>query len=181
MELISILLPTFNRANLISNAINSLLSQTYNNLQIIVVDDGSTDNTREIIEQLNDARIDYYEIKHSGISKALNYGLQKAESNIVVRIDSDDYCDPERINVQYSFYNKFKGQYGIIGSNSYVIDQSQNIFLKVSNPETNKNIIDQLPRRCCLSHPTLLYKKDIILGVGGYNENLKIVQDWDLR
>ena len=84
MELISVLVPTYNRAHMIGKAIKSLLEQTHSNLQIIIVDDGSTDNTSEVVKGFGDKRIDYYKINHVGISKALNYGLSKAESILLL-------------------------------------------------------------------------------------------------
>ncbi len=182
MELISVLMPTYNRAHMIGKAIKSILEQTYSNLQIVIVDDGSTDNTKGVVEQFNDSRIDFYKIGHGGISKALNYGLSKAESNVIIRLDSDDYCDSERIHIQYSFYSKNYGQYGVIGSNFYVTLTGENKtnVLKVIYPRNHKQIFNQLPRNCCLAHPTLLFRKDTILEVGGYSENKQIVQDWEL-
>ena len=180
MELISVLMLTYNRAHMIGKAIKSLLEQTYPNLQIIIVDDGSTDNTKEIITQFNDSRIDYFKISHSGISRATNYGLDKAESNIVVRLDNDDYCNQNRISIQYSFYKENEGRYGIIGSNFYFSDVNRNILSKVILLENHKDIVKQLPRRCCMAHSTLLYRKDIILEVGSYAEELLMVNDWDL-
>ena len=83
MELIIAIIPTYNRAHLIYDSIKSLLNQTYKNLQIIIIDDGSTDNTQDVVEQFNESRIEYYKIAHSGVSKASNYGLVKAQSNII--------------------------------------------------------------------------------------------------
>jgi len=182
MELLSVLLPTYNRAHMIGYAINSLLEQTYSNLQIIVVDDGSTDNTQEVVRLFGDSRIDYHKINHVGISKALNYGLSKAESDIIIRLDSDDYCDIERINTQYSFYNENSEQYGVIGSNFYVVAANENKtnILKVVYPKNHKQISDQLPRKCCLAHPTLLFRKDVILEVGGFSESKQTAEDWEL-
>jgi glycosyltransferase involved in cell wall biosynthesis len=180
MELISAIIPTYNRAHLIKDSISSLLNQTYKNLQIIVVDDGSTDNTQEVARQFNDSRIEYYKIEHSGVSKASNYALAKAQSNIIVRLDSDDYCDPHRIQTQYSFYKQNEGRYGVIGSNFYVVDINKNSMLKAVYPEKHKKIYNQLPRKCCLSAPTVLYRKDIVLEVGGYNQNKKAAEDWEL-
>ena len=182
MELISVLMPTYNRAHMIGKAIKSLLEQTYSNLQIVIVDDGSTDNTEEVIKQFNESRIDYYRIDHVGVSSAANYGLSKAESKIIVRLDSDDYCNINRINIQYSFYRKNNGQYGVIGSNFYVIveEGSESKVLKVIYPKNHRQISEQLPRKCCLAQPTLLFRKDIVLEVGGYTESKQIAEDWDL-
>ena len=180
MELISVLVPTYNRAHMIGDAIDSLLEQTYSNLQIIVVDDGSTDNTQEVVRLFGDSRIDYYKIDHCGVSGASNYGLSKAESNIIIRLGSDDYCDPNRIQVQYSFYQHNRGQYGIIGSNFYVVDKNKNLLLKTVYPKGHKQIIEQLPRKCCLADPTVFYRKDIIQEIGGYNQNKTAAEDWEL-
>ncbi len=180
MELISVLVPTYNRAHMIGKAIKSLLEQTYLNLQIIIVDDGSIDNTQEVVRLFEDSRIDYYKISHGGVSRASNYGLSKAQSNIIIRLGSDDYCDQNRIQIQYSFYKDNRGQYGVIGSNFYVFDMNENVLLKIVCPKGHKQIIEQLPRRCCLADPTVLYRKDIIMEIGGYNQNKTAAEDWEL-
>jgi glycosyltransferase involved in cell wall biosynthesis len=179
MELVSVLIPTYNMAQWIRQSIESIINQTYTNLQIIIVDDGSSDNTEEIVDSISDNRILFLKKKHTGLPGSLNYGLNRCDGNYVLRIDADDYSALERVQIQlnYLLCNK---DYGVVGSNYFLIDSKNKVIGKTSLPINHEHIIDQLPRKCCLSHGTLLFRKDLVTKVGGYNENKITVEDWDL-
>lgn len=98
---VSIIMPTYNRAGLISETINSVLNQTYSNWELIIVDDGSTDNTENLIEQINDERIRYYKSSRIGIvGKIKNKGIEKATGELIAFIDSDDLWDKTKLAKQ---------------------------------------------------------------------------------
>ncbi len=88
--LISVIIPTYNRANFLGEAIESVLSQTYKNLEVIIIDDGSTDDTRQLIEKYTDKRIIYLYQEHGGTSAARNKGIQEAKGEYIAFLDSDD-------------------------------------------------------------------------------------------
>src|SRR5688572_10357134 len=92
---ISIVIPTYNRAHLISRAIHSVLNQTFQSWELIIVDDGSTDNTEEIMGGfVADSRIKYYRKSNSGAAESRNVGVQKASGKYITFLDSDDEADP---------------------------------------------------------------------------------------
>ncbi|MES2971089.1 MAG: glycosyltransferase family 2 protein [Patescibacteria group bacterium] len=93
--LISVILPTYNRAHTISKAVQSVLEQTYQKWELIIVDDGSTDNTKEIVGSINDSRIHYYYKANGGPSKARNYGISKSKGKWIIYLDSDDLLLPK--------------------------------------------------------------------------------------
>src|SRR6185369_1908456 len=88
--LVSIVIPTYNRAHSITGAIASALAQTYSNLEVIVVDDGSTDGTAAVVQGIADPRVSYYAKPNGGPSAARNFGVSKARGEWVVYLDSDD-------------------------------------------------------------------------------------------
>lgn len=92
---ISIIVPAYNAEKYIGKCLDSLLSQTYKDIEIIVVNDGSTDATEEIIKQYKDKRIKYYKNKNQGIGKTRNFGIEKATGNYIMFIDSDDYVEED--------------------------------------------------------------------------------------
>jgi glycosyltransferase involved in cell wall biosynthesis len=101
--LISVVIPTYNRAHVIKRAINSVINQTYLNWELIIVDDGSIDNTNNVIKHyLEDERIKYYKIKNSGASATRNYGIKKSQGKYVSFLDSDDEYQEDRLNYQYN-------------------------------------------------------------------------------
>ena len=99
--LVSVIIPTYNRAGVIKETINSIINQTYSNFEIIIVDDGSTDNTGDIIKTFQDDRIKYYWKKNTGLpSKARNVGLKHVNGEFIAFLDSDDIWLPKKIETQ---------------------------------------------------------------------------------
>lgn len=105
--LVSVIIPTYNRGRLILDSVNSVLNQTHKNIELIVVDDCSTDDTKEIIESLKDFRIKYIKLeKNSGACVARNKGIEKSTGEFIAFNDSDDLWLPEKIYRQLDFLNK---------------------------------------------------------------------------
>jgi glycosyltransferase involved in cell wall biosynthesis len=101
--LVSIIIPTFNRAGIISKAIKSVLNQTYKNWELIIIDDGSVDNTKEVVKSYSSKyknKIKYYYKKNGGVCSARNFGIQKANGEYISLLDSDDEYKPRRIEIQ---------------------------------------------------------------------------------
>lgn len=102
--LLSVIIPTYNRGRLILNSVTSVLNQTYKNIELIVVDDCSTDNTEEILKSINDSRIKYVKLeKNSGACVARNKGIEISRGEFIAFNDSDDLWLPEKINSQLDF------------------------------------------------------------------------------
>jgi len=95
MDKVSIIMPAYNAENTIKNTIESILNQNYDNYEIIVVDDGSTDNTQNIVKNIDNSKIKYFKLEtNKGVSNARNFGIEKATGNYIMFIDSDDlYLD----------------------------------------------------------------------------------------
>lgn len=98
-SLISIIVPVYNGEKHIEKCINSILNQTYTNLELIVVNDGSKDNTEKKIKSFNDHRIKYYYIDNSGVSVARNFGIEQATGEYITFVDSDDYLDLDMYSI----------------------------------------------------------------------------------
>ena len=104
LPLISVIIPTYNRGSLILGAVNSVLNQTYRNIELLVVDDCSTDNTSQILENLKDSRIKYIRLeKNSGACTARNKGIEYASGEFIAFNDSDDLWLPEKLERQLAF------------------------------------------------------------------------------
>lgn len=103
-EKISVVIPTYNRARLIESSVKSVLSQTYQNLEVIVVDDASTDNTAEVVKAISDSRVKYVRLeKKSRACAARNKGIEQANGKYIAFNDSDDRWLPEKLQRQYDF------------------------------------------------------------------------------
>src|SRR5690349_3602213 len=99
MPKVSVIIPTYNRAQFIARAVDSVLEQTYKDFEIIVIDDGSSDNTQEILKAY-EGKIRYVYQQNKGISAARNRGIQEAKGEYIAFLDSDDVWKPEKLSVQ---------------------------------------------------------------------------------
>ena len=118
--MISILLPVFNVEKYLRQSIESILFNTFKNFELVIVDDGSTDNTDSIIKSYKDPRINYLIKTNSGLIETLNYGLKKCSYPIVMRMDGDDVITENKIQKQLNYFNKSGSV--LTGTNGFLID-----------------------------------------------------------
>lgn len=161
--LVSVILPVFNSEKYIGVSLESMLKQTYTNLQIIVIDDGSTDRTYSILRSYDDKRIKLVRFdENKGLIAALNYGLDLATGDYIARMDADDYSFPDRIQRQIEFLENNPGCAGC-GSSIIQWEETQNNLLRY--PATSSKI-----RLCVylyyhnLCHPTMMFRSIIFDG-----------------
>ena len=177
--LISVLMPVFDAAVYIDRAIESILSQTYENLELIIVDDGSTDSTARVCEYyMNcDSRILLYRKVNRGIVSSLNFALSKASGEFIARMDADDISEPERLDVQLAFMHA-NPQLSLVGSLAILIDENDAI-LGLANKPVSPRLVNQLiAYQSPIIHPSLFATRASMLSLGGYR-NL-ITEDLDL-
>jgi glycosyltransferase involved in cell wall biosynthesis len=106
--LISVVVPTYNRAHLLGQTIQSVLAQTYTHWELIIVDDGSDDDTESLLEAFHEARIKYFRLDHTGIlGKVRNYGIQRCSGQFVAFLDSDDLWRPDKLHLQLSLFQQY--------------------------------------------------------------------------
>ncbi len=125
MPKVSVIIPTYNRARYITRAIDSVLAQTYKDWELIIVDDGSTDNTRDVVEPyLKDKRIRYVWQENRGVSAARNKGLDLAQGEYIAFLDSDDFYLPEKLMHSIEILDKYSNVV-LVSSNSYVVSNAK--------------------------------------------------------
>src|SRR3989338_6677567 len=105
-ELVSVIMATRNRAHSISKSIDSILNQTYKNIELIIVDDGSTDETQQVISSYSDERIRYFKEEKVGRSACRNFGIRNSRGAYIGFCDDDDLFSPEKIEMQIIFLEK---------------------------------------------------------------------------
>jgi len=177
--MISILMPVYNVERYIKESIDSILNSSHKNFELIIINDGSKDNTVEIIKQFSDNRIKLFNKKNSGIIETLNYGIQKCKSSIIMRMDGDDIIHPRKIKSQLSFFKKSGSL--LSGTNGYLIDADGNKRGQTDLPIEHNNIIKSMLKMSpSFIHPSVMYYKDAVLKVGGYDLNFKHAEDFDL-
>ncbi len=181
--MVSVIIPTYNSSDFVSKAIDSVLDQSYDDYEIIVVDDGSTDNTREILEKYKGI-IKYVYQDNGGPAKARNTGIKMAKGSYIAFLDSDDLWLPDKLKKQFDFFNE-NPQYHLVYTdmahaiNGEIIYKS---YLKERNYKhiSSGYIYENLLRECFIFTPTVMMKKECIDNIGFFNEKLRISEDHDL-
>ena len=177
--MITVLLPIFNSAATIECAIKSILRQSFRDFELLVIDDGSTDRSEEIISNLKDNRIRYHKLVHQGLTKTLNAGLSLANYNIIARMDGDDISVPWRLQCQQE--ELLKCQQNVILSAWYAVFQGRSIQFVVKTPTKSDLIKKGLLLHSFISHPGLMCYKKTLIDNGGYISKVEIdaFQDYE--
>jgi glycosyltransferase involved in cell wall biosynthesis len=174
---ITVLMPAYNADKYIADAIASVLEQTFTDFELLIVNDGSTDNTVDVISSFDDPRIVAIYQDNKGVAIALNTGLKYARAPYVARFDADDICYPERLQLQYDFMTA-NPEYSVIGSAADYIDMEGNFLFTHKPPAFDYAQIRQLNYSVCpFIHSSVFYKKDLVISKGGYNEHAYTFED----
>jgi len=174
---VTVLMPVYNAENYIGDAIKSVLEQTFIDFELLIVNDGSTDNTEKVIQSFSDPRIVLIQQARSGVGAALNTGLKFAKAEYIARFDADDVCYPHRIEIQYKFIIS-NPEYIVVGSAGDYMDMDGNYIFTPAPPAYTNEDIRQLKYKVCpFIHSGVFYKKEIILNHGGYNVNAHTFED----
>ncbi len=182
--LITVILPTYNRAGLLKRAVGSVLSQSFSDFELIVINDASTDGTRDFLEALakEDGRVRavHHATNHyPDISGTLNEGLAMAQGKYVARLDDDDYwCDADKLKKQYEFLEQHPDHL-IVGGGTIVVDEHDRERFRYEKPETDAQIRDKALLANPFTHSAVMFRREAALAAGGYG-SFKNAEDWDL-
>ncbi len=178
---VSIVIPVYNGSNYMREAIDSALAQTYKNIEVIVINDGSDDNgaTRKIAHSYGD-RIRYFEKKNGGVSTALNLGIRVMKGDYFSWLSHDDVYLPDKVKYQLEYLSEIDEKICVLSSDFCFIDsESKHLYdykYRLTDPEKlNYNMIVEGVHGCTLLIPKLCFDK-----IGSFNEELKTTQDYDL-
>lgn len=170
----------YNDEKYLKKSIDSIMNQTFKKFEFIIINDGSTDTTLDILKMYSDPRIKIItNTQQIGLSKSLNKGLQLAKGEYIARQDGDDISSPKRLEKQVAFLEA-RPECGLVGSWSYVIDAENKIMDKQMFFTGHNDIATMLLTENQFVHSSVMFKKDCIDKLGGYNEELKYAQDYDL-
>lgn len=166
---VSIIITCYNREKFIGRAIRSAISQRYptGDFEIIVVDDGSTDSSREIIKDFGDAIISIFHEKNKGLPAARNTGIRRAKGRFVVHLDSDDYLHEDLIHIE-ELHLAYNSDWGAVTCDYVEVDEHEN----------------HLVRRDSASHPIacgIMFRKENLIEIGLYDEAMRLCEDEELR
>lgn len=180
--LVSVIMPAYNSEKYISEAIESILDQSFKDFEFIIIDDGSTDETWDIIQKYKMKNQRIIAVKNEinlKMTKALNKGINLARGEYLVRMDADDWSYPYRIKAQVEFM-QHNPNIVVSGGSIEVCDERLVVKNKRKYPNSDKDVRKKIFRYNPFAHPSTIFRKDKVLEVGKYDERLPLTQDYDL-
>ena len=177
--LVSVNLVVHNDSKYLGEAIESVISQTFKDFELVIIDDGSTDETPKIIKSFSDKRIKLFRIPHLGQTKARNKAISKSSSPYIAIIDADDIWKKNKLEEQIEFI-KNNPEIDVLGTKAKIIDANGNEIGFIDTPLTDSEIKKTLSERNCFVHPSVLVKRKSIIQAGLYRPQFISSQDYDL-
>jgi glycosyltransferase involved in cell wall biosynthesis len=181
MPEVSTIVPTFNRAHMVEKAINSVLSQTYQDLELIVVDDGSVDETSRLLSKINDDRVIYIRHeKQKGAAEARNTGVAASRGRFLAFLDDDDEWLPDKLELQMEVFAK-QPEIGMVYTGYFYVNAESKEIFREFRPKVRGMLDDRLLMENCVgTTSTAVVRRECFEGVGGFDVQLRSSQDWDL-
>jgi len=179
--LISVIIPTHNRAELLRRAIKSVLNQTFEDFELIVVDDASTDSTPEVATGFDDPRIRYIRLKkNSGAPTARNTGIKRSRGAFIAFLDDDDEWLPRRLELQMKKFEELEKDFGVVYGAFYYVSQQTGRIIGKRTPAHRGWIYRELLVENFIGSPTLLIRRECFKRAGLFDPKLTSSQDWDM-
>jgi glycosyltransferase involved in cell wall biosynthesis len=180
---VSVVLPVYNGSETIHKALTSILEQTYTKFELIVINDGSTDNTQEILESFTDIRIRILNQPNRGLVSSLNRGILESKGKYIARMDADDIALPQRMEKQVDFLEK-NPTVAVVGTAAWVLYSDGSRRLRRRPPDT-PSIRNNIVRFCPFFHSSVMIRRDVFDKVGLYDASKDgskqlLVEDYDL-
>lgn len=177
---ITVLLPVFNDRRFVGRAMQSILDQTYRDFELLIIDDGSTDGSMEIVRSFRDPRIRIESNpRNLGLAQTLNAGLALAKSDLIARMDADDISEPARFERQVAFLEA-NPQVAVVGTWATWIDENDRPFTTVEFPTQPSEIESALLEDNCIFHPSVMFRRRPVTEIGGYSASAPLSQDYEL-
>ena len=175
---ISVIIPAYNQADYVSQAIQSVLSQTNPNYELVVVNDGSTDETPQILSQFQDPRIRVISQPNRGLAAARNAGIRESSAPLIALLDSDDYFLPDKLAIQ-SEYLLQHPEIGMVGGGIQIVNHAGEILKQIINKPDGLDLQGLL-----FANPfvpsSIMIRRQWFDRVGTFDENLRACEDWDM-
>ena len=179
--LISVILPVYNSEKYIYSSINSILQQTFTQFELLILNDGSTDSSAEIINSFQDPRIRFFSHENIGLSATLNRGINLSRASLIARQDADDISHPSRFDLQFK-YMENNPDCSLLGTAAQIIDTEKLLNRYVYPPKNDIDCKFELSFKNCFIHTSVIIRKSILNEVGLYStsSDRSFVEDYDL-
>lgn len=177
---VSVVIPTYNRSKVLPNSIDSVLTQTYQDFELIIVDDGSIDDTASKVEKyLKDERVRYIQLeKNAGVSNARNVGVQNANGEWIAFHDSDDCWRPNKLEKQMEYLDSHPECKMVYSAYEFHVPGKEET-IKVPMGIQTGNLVDSLLVANRVGAPTVVVDRNLYIELGGFDESFPALEDWD--
>ena len=178
---VSVVMSVFNGEEHLHESIDSILNQTFTDFEFIIIDDGSTDLTCDILSdyEKKDVRVKVFRQENKGLAVSLNNGISRSKGMLIARMDADDTALPERLEKQVA-YLKSHPEVDVLGTAALLRSaQGEKLGVMVL-PEEHESIIKIMYKTSPIIHPSVVMRRESIVAVGGYREDLMRAQDYEL-
>jgi hypothetical protein len=178
---VSVVLPVRNGAAFIAAALDSILAQTWSDLEVVVIEDGSDDQTPGILARCAsaDSRVRVLHNRGSGLVDALNFGLAEARADLIARMDADDRSRPRRLAAEIAFLAD-NPRVVAVGTQVRHVTGDGTPAGRSAFPCASEDVRRLMARTCCVAHPTVLMRRQPVLDLGGYRKAFGYAEDYDL-
>lgn len=181
MPRVSVVMPVYNCARYVSEAIDSILGQTFTDFEFIIIDDGSTDGTRALVEAAAaaDPRIRLVSHENRGVTACLNEGLELAQGDLIARMDGDDIAMPDRFEQQVAFLDAHS-DHALVGGQFVLVDPEGRGLRGLDRPTCHDALqVEFLKGITAVNHPTMMYRRESARSIGGYLSTISHAEDLD--
>jgi glycosyltransferase involved in cell wall biosynthesis len=178
MPKVSVIIPTYNRAHVLREAIDSVLSQKYSDLELLVVDDGSTDHTKEVVSSYT-SKLAYIYQEHQGVSAARNRGIKHTKGDYLAFLDSDDLWLPDKLSTQMRFMEDHP-EIHICYTEERWIRRGVRVNPMKKHRKYSGMIFEHCLPLCIVSPSSVLIARSLLEEIGVFDEELKVCEDYDL-
>ena len=177
---VSVLMTVYNGEKFLRESIESILCQTFDDFEFIIIDDGSTDASPNIMASFSDPRLVFVQQENIGQTKSLNKGLHLARGEYVARQDADDISLPDRFEKQAAYLDAHP-EVVVVGGSVIRVDEQGNALRRLVFPQTHRKVRKRLRQGINpLVHTTVMFRRREIVSLGGYNEHFPVIQDCEL-
>jgi len=174
----SIIIPTYNRADFLNIAIHSVLNQDFDNYELIIVDDGSTDKTKNIISNIKNKRLKYIHQPHKGVSAARNKGLNLVKGKFICFLDSDDRFCKNKLSITLEYTKKYP-KCKMFHTEEIWYRKGNLLPQKLHHKKPSGSAFKNVVKLCCIGMSTTAIEKEVFKEIGNFDEKLMACEDYD--
>lgn len=181
MPRVSVIIPTYNRSELLVKAVSSVLDQSFGDFELLVIDDCSTDDTRAKIEGIGNSRVAYFRNpENKGVSGSRNFGIERSRGEFIAFLDDDDEWLPEKLEKQVGILDNSPSNLGLVYTGSLSVDLATGSLIETTIPRYKGDVLNDLAVLNFIPTSSVLIRRECFTKIGLFDENLSYGEDFDL-